>query len=107
MKKAIIKYLLIGSVCVLFAVLGMVTYKKSQENKIVFTISDKICVSYGDNIDISNMQVIKNQHLHEKKNKTHITVEGDVNTRKIGDYDIDVIVRKGNKKTHHPFGRNR
>lgn len=98
MKKAIIKYLLIGSVCVLFAVLGMVTYKKSQENKIVFTISDKICVSYGDNIDISNMQVIKNQHLHEKKNKTHITVEGDVNTRKIGDYDIDVIVRKGNKK---------
>lgn len=92
------KYLLIGSVCVLFAVLGMVTYKKSQENKIVFTISDKICVSYGDNIDISNMQVIKNQHLHEKKNKTHITVEGDVNTRKIGDYDIDVIVIKGNKK---------
>lgn len=92
------KYLLIGSVCVLFAVLGMVTYKKSQENKIVFTISDKICVPYGDNIDISNMQVIKNQHLHEKKNKTHITVEGDVNTRKIGDYDIDVIVRKGNKK---------
>ena len=56
MKKAIIKYLLIGSVCVLFAVLGMVTYKKSQENKIVFTISDKICVSYGDNIDISNMK---------------------------------------------------
>ena len=98
MKKAIMKYLLIGSVCVLFAVLGMVTYKKSQENKIVFTISDKICVPYGDNIDISNMQVIKNQHLHEKKNKTHITVEGDVNTRKIGDYDIDVIVRKGNKK---------
>lgn len=98
MKKAIMKYLLIGSACVLFAVLGMVTYKKSQENKIVFTISDKICVSYGDNIDISNMQVIKNQHLHEKKNKTHITVEGDVNTRKIGDYDIDVIVRKGNKK---------
>lgn len=92
------KYLLIGSVCVLFAVLGMITYKKSQENKIVFTISDKICVPYGDNIDISNMQVIKNQHLHEKKNKTHITVEGDVNTRKIGDYDIDVIVRKGNKK---------
>lgn len=92
------KYLLIGSACVLFAVLGMVTYKKSQENKIVFTISDKICVPYGDNIDISNMQVIKNQHLHEKKNKTHITVEGDVNTRKIGDYDIDVIVRKGNKK---------
>ena len=98
MKKAIMKYLLIGSVCVLFAVLGMVTYKKSQENKIVFTISDKICVPYGDNIDISNMQVIKKQHLHEKKNKTHITVEGDVNTRKIGDYDIDVIVRKGNKK---------
>ncbi len=98
MKKAIMKYLLIGSVCVLFAVLGMITYKKSQENKIVFTISDKICVPYGDNIDISNMQVIKNQHLHEKKNKTHITVEGDVNTRKIGDYDIDVIVRKGNKK---------
>lgn len=98
MKKAIMKYLLIGSVCVLFAVLGMVTYKKSQEYKIVFTISDKICVPYGDNIDISNMQVIKNQHLHEKKNKTHITVEGDVNTRKIGDYDIDVIVRKGNKK---------
>ena len=98
MKKAIMKYLLIGSVCVLFAVLGMVTYKKSQENKIVFTISDKICVPYGDNIDIANMQVIKNQHLHEKKNKTHITVEGDVNTRKIGDYDIDVIVRKGNKK---------
>ena len=92
------KYLLIGSACVLFAVLGMVTYKKSQENKIVFTISDKICVPYGDNIDISNMQVIKNQHLHEKKNKTHITVEGDVNTRKIGDYDIDVIVRKGDKK---------
>ena len=98
MKKAIMKYLLIGSVCVLFAVLGMITYKESQENKIVFTISDKICVPYGDNIDISNMQVIKNQHLHEKKNKTHITVEGDVNTRKIGDYDIDVIVRKGNKK---------
>ena len=78
------KYLLIGSACVLFAVLGMVTYKKSQENKIVFTISDKICVSYGDNIDISNMQVIKNQHLHEKKNKT--------NTSSMYLYDVIIIV---------------
>lgn len=98
MKKTIIKYLLIGSVCVLFAVLGLVVYKKTQENNIVFTISDKICVSYGDNIDITNMQVIKNQHLHGKKNKTHISIEGDVDTRKIGNYDIDVIVRKGKKK---------
>lgn len=99
MKKAIAKYVLIGSVCVLFVVLGLMIYKKTQDDKIVFTISDKICVSYGDNIDITNMQVVKNQHLHGKNDKnTEISVEGDVNTKRIGDYDIQINVRKGKRK---------
>ena len=98
MRKRWVKGLITGLVMIVIILTVVIIVKSVGESKIEIRCPDTIVVEYGSDFDESVIKTATKKHLFDKKDKTDIEIEGDIDVTKLGEYEIKVVASR--KKKH-------